>query len=72
MRNGGYGGIPKDEEDIWDGFLKSMNEQEEQSCFNKMMTPEEFLEWVKFDDSSSRDEELMETMEFFCCPNTII
>lgn len=31
---------------------------------NKMMTYDEFLKWVKFDDSTSNDEELMKTMKF--------
>lgn len=72
MINGGFGGIPKEEQDFWDGFLENMNKQEERSSLNKMMTYKEFLEWTKFDDSKSNDEELMETMEFFHCPNTII
>ena len=41
------------------------NLDDTKSSLNKMMTYEEFLEWTKFDDSNSNDEERLETLEIF-------
>ena len=79
MRNGGYGGIPIDIDEDLEEFSELSDDEslsmmsgifkyldDSNSSLNKLVTHDEFLEWIKFDDSNSKDEEMMETIEIFC------
>lgn len=46
-----------------------INDNSYLNSLNEKMTYGEFKQWIKFDDSHSKDEEKLENLEIFPCPN---